>query len=110
MENGRWRVAVNGPDWTDIKGMMRALGDLHRSSCYLEVACDGLWDGSGLVIRALLVSNEPGSDLKNCELGISREWPNRDGRTFEGQTMDVLYKLDYLASEKWWKQGELELP
>jgi hypothetical protein len=94
----------------DVRQMMLALGDLHHSSCYLEVAADGLAQGPGLVLRALLVSNAPGSDLKNCELGLSREWPNRDGRTVEGQVMELLYKLDYLATEKWWKQGELVLP
>jgi hypothetical protein len=110
MSNGRWRAATVGPDWTDVRATMGALGELHEASCYLELACDGARPGVGLVIRALLVSNKPGSELKAVELGLSREWPNRESATVEQTAYRLLYELDRLALMKWWEQGRLQLP
>jgi hypothetical protein len=110
MSNGRWRAAVNGPDWTDVRATMGALGELHSCTCYLELAPDGSGPGVGLVIRALLVSNTPGSDLKAAELGISREWPNRESASMEQTAYRLLYELDHLATQKWWENGKLQLP
>jgi hypothetical protein len=110
MANGRWRSAVNGPDWTDVRVMMGCLAELHHSQCYLELAPDGSSAGAVLVVRALLVSNTPGSDLTAQELGVSKEWPDKEGSTVPELAYRLLYDLDRVALLKWWQQGEFQLP
>ena len=107
MRNGRWRVATNGPDWTDVRVTMGALAELHKCQCYLELAPDGPGAGGGIVVRALLVSNAPVDGLKPAEIGLSKEWPNKTGQSMTEAAFDLLYQLDVMALARWWHQEEL---
>jgi hypothetical protein len=107
MSNGRWRAAVNGPDWTDVRTMMGCIQELHKSSCFLELAPDGLGPGTALTVRACVLSNRPGEDLKPMELCTAGEWPNRAGQTLPALVLDLLYRLDHEVLVQWWEQGKM---
>lgn len=85
---------------------MGNLARVHECQCYLELAPDGYAEGGAIVVRALLVANKPGKDNKPEELGVSMEWPTKEGHTFEGVVLNVLYQLDHVALVQWWWQGD----
>jgi hypothetical protein len=106
----QWRKSSNGPDWTDIRVMMKELMVLHQCASYLEILPGTTREGPQLRIVASFVSNSPGSDLKACEEAVSTSWPNNRGLLFEGEVYGLLMRADSVLSEKWWKQGQFELP
>jgi hypothetical protein len=105
-----WRRSSNGPDWTDIRVMMKELMVLHQCQCYLEMFPGGAREGPSMRIVATFVSNAPGSDLKSCEEAVSSEWPNNRGLGMESEVFGLLHRADNVLSQKWWKQEVFELP
>lgn len=105
-----WRKSSNGPDWTDIRVMMKELMVLHQCAAYLEIFPGSTREGPQLRIVATFVSNTPGSDLKACEEAVSSEWPNNRGLAFEGEVYGLLMRADSELTRKWWKNETYELP
>ena len=105
-----WRKSSNGPDWVDIRVMMKELMILHQCAAYLEIMPGTTREGPQLRIIATFVSNSPGSDLKVCEEAVSTAWPNNRGLNFEGEVYGLLMRADKTLSEKWWKNEVFELP
>ena len=105
-----WRKSSNGPDWTDVRVMMKELMVLHQCACYLEILPGSTKTGPCLRVVASFVSNAPGSDLKSCEESVATEWPNNRGLPFEGEVYGLLMRGDNVLSGKWWKQEVFTLP
>jgi len=106
----QWRKSSNGPDWVDIRVMMKELMVLHQCAAYLEIFPGSTRLGPQLRIVATFVSNSPGSDLKACEESVSTEWPNNRGLPFEGEVFGLLHRADRVLLDKWWKQEVFTLP
>jgi hypothetical protein len=106
----QWRKSSNGPDWTDIRVMMKELMVLHQCQVYLEIMPGTTRDGPQLRIVSTAVSNTPGSDLKVCEEAVSTSWPNNRGLPFDGEVYGLLMRLDARLLDMWWKQEVFTLP
>jgi hypothetical protein len=94
-----WAKSTNGPDWTDLEAMMRAMQALHSGHVALIVSPNGTGFGTGVDIAAsMLFERLPGSSLPEgvgCHVG----WPNRTSATLEGACYKLLHELDYAISQ-----------
>lgn len=106
----QWVKSSNGPDWVDIRVMMKELMVLHKCAVYLEIMCGTMPNGPELRVVCTAVSNAPGSDLKACEESVAVSWPNASAKAFEGAVYGLLVALDNRLLALWWRQETYLLP
>lgn len=95
----QWGKPGNGPDWTDVTTLMSAIGSLHECRASLVVTADTQGhNGIGLLTVRAEWERLPNSELRR-ELTLSREWPTKDGLTFEGLAFKLLYELDFAIGQ-----------
>lgn len=95
----QWAKSTNGPDWTDICTLMRAIGALHSGVVSVQCSPDGIGSDTGLVLRAVIrLDVLPGSSLPK-KVDVQEVWPNRESATVEGAVFRLLYTLDFEISK-----------
>lgn len=91
--------STNGPTMHDIGPAMSEIAQDWSSSITFLIELDGSQGGCGLFIHALCVPLMP--RLLDGEPGASAtiRWPDREGRTFEGSMLNLLYQLDSILAK-----------
>lgn len=94
-----WEKPSNGPDWTDVESLMRAIGCLHSGDVALIVSPAGNGFSGGVDVAASVIfSVLPGSSLP--ESVVAREgWPCDQHTTLAAHALSLLYQLDFKISE-----------
>jgi hypothetical protein len=89
------RHSSNGPDWTDVEMLMRAIGALHSGRVGLTVLPRGTGATGGVTIGAsIMIDVLPGSSIP-LGVTVTGDWPCNGHRTFEGHCFNLLHQLDY---------------
>lgn len=101
----QWAKSGNGPDWTDIETMMRAIGALHSGLVVLCVSPLGIGSTGGVHLTASMSFDLlPGSSLPpRVETEVN--WPNPDNATLEGCAYRLLFALDAEISIVYKQEG-----
>lgn len=108
MPNRRWDVSSNGPDWTDVFALMKAIEALHGVVVTVGLSAS-LHDGCGgfSTIAALQVDKE-NSVLGSPVAALSAEFPCKLHKDLVTCVFAGLYELDAAITKKLWEQ--LPLP
>lgn len=103
----QWDVSSNGPDWTDVSAVMRAVGDLHNVVITFCLG-NGAFDGPSLygVLSAISVPKE-GTVLGQPILSIQVEYPCKDHKEITACVYAALLQMDYVLTSKVWDQSQL---
>lgn len=102
----QWESASNGPDWTDVEMLMRAIGSIHSAHVALVVSPLGSgFDGGVMVVASALFELLPGSALPPA-VQVEKAWPCNTHRTLGAHSFALLHELDYAIS-KVYKNEEL---
>ena len=98
MRKNQWAVSSNGPDWTDVETLIRAIGALHSAHVAVILSQCGIGSSGGIsVVASALFERLPGSQLPPS-VQVKAEWPNATHATLEGVAFAQLYALDYEIS------------
>jgi len=90
---------MNGPDWTDLEQMMRALEALHSGHVGLTVLPVGIGSSGGLSISASIMFDVlPGSSIPPC-VNVIKNWPCKQHATLPGHCFALLHELDFQISK-----------
>lgn len=101
-------MSTNGPDWTDVAMLVRAMESYHGASLSLVMLSDGSSASSTLRINVVLSRPAlPGTQAP--AVGLTTVWPNRQNRTMEGCVFRLLHELDAKAGRELWGQAPLLL-
>jgi len=102
----QWAKSTNGPDWTDIETLMRAISALHTGHVNVAFSPRGIGSSGGLHIAlSILLDVLPGSSLPAVIMAES-EWPCAENHDLCAHVFEGLYQLDYQVGEVY-KQEEL---
>lgn len=89
----------NGPDWTDVEVMCRALGALHSGHAGLTFLPYGIGGTGGWSVSASIMFDVlPGSSLPPC-VSVIKKWPCRGHATMAGHAFALLHELDFEVSK-----------
>lgn len=95
----QWAKSTNGPDWTDVETLMRAIGGLHSGHVGLCLSPSGTGASGGLKIDLVMRFDVlPGSSLPAVVTAES-DWPCPEGHDLAAHIFQGLYQLDYQISE-----------
>lgn len=103
-----WQDSTNGPDWTDVETLMRAIGGLHSGDAGLTILPDGVGSTGGVSVAAtIMFAVLPGSSLPPC-VSVTKSWPCGQHPTLAAHAFALLYELDHEISkvyrnEELWK-------
>lgn len=87
--------SMNGPDWTDIEMMMRAIGGLHSGQVGLTILPAGIGSSGGLSVAASIMFDvPPGSSIPEF-VSVVKIWPCSQHATLDGHCFALLNELDY---------------
>ncbi len=106
----RWVSSKNGPDWTDIRVVMRSIQETHQCAVYLEIMPGSTPLGPELRCVLTAISNSPGADLRVCEEAVAVSWPRGWNSSMQDTIFALCYSLEARLTELWWVQGEYQLP
>jgi len=96
----------NGPDWTDVETMCRAMSALHSGEVGLTFLPVGIGSTGGLSVAAsIMLSVLPGSRIPPC-VSVVKNWPCSQHTTLEGHAFALLHELDFKISQVY-EQSEL---
>jgi hypothetical protein len=95
----QWAQSTNGPDWTDIEAMMRALESVHTGEVVLTVSTVGIGATGGMALSAHHVLATLGEDATHTGCGVDTLWPNRQHTTLEAAVYELLYRLDFAIGD-----------
>lgn len=105
-----WQKSANGPDWTDVLILMKAIEDLHAVSVTFTLT-PGVFAGpAGMLTVAARQVGKDASVLGSYVAAISGEWPCKEHRELESCVFAGLYRLDSELTARLWKQKSLALP
>jgi len=108
MRKSQWAKSTNGPDWTDVEMLMRALGALHSAEVAIVISPAGLGSSGGVNVAASAIFNVlPGSALP-ATVVVNQDWPCNSHGTLVGHAFNALHVLDYrigqtYKNEKLWE-------
>lgn len=103
-----WEKSTNGPDWTDVEMLMRAIEGLHSARVAVVFSPAGTGATGGLDVAAsCLFDVLPGSSLPES-VGVNKGWPCNTHKTLSAHAFATLHELDYAISrvytnEKLWE-------
>lgn len=101
------RITQNGPDWTDIAQMIRAMHDLHKgSSVRVEIVTDGAHYSGSLtaVIKATAPRLEAPGQVWSQTVQVG--FPGNNHKTMEGAVYFGLHRMDALMCRELWHQEQ----
>lgn len=91
--------SMNGPDWTDVEMLMRAIGALHSGRVGLTLLPRGIGASGGLELGASIMFDVlPGSSIPP-EATVIKTWPCASHASLEGHCFAALHELDYAISK-----------
>lgn len=103
-----WEKSTNGPDWTDVEMLMRAMEGLHSAHVAVVFSPAGTGATGGLDVAASCCFDVlPGSSLPES-VTVNKGWPCNTHKTLAGHAFATLHELDYAISrvytnEKLWE-------
>ena len=103
-----WEKSTNGPDWTDVEMLMRAIAGLHSGHVAVIVSPDGIGSSGGVnVVASILCDVLPGSQLPPS-IQVCKVWPCNTHATLAAHAFSLLHDLDYqigqtYENESLWK-------
>jgi len=90
----RWRVSSNGPDWTDIRGVIQELQAKYACSVLVSLVPAG--GHYAVAWRVMVVASwhvwRGDQELGSC--GAHDSYPSVNYGSLEGCVMALLYRLD----------------
>lgn len=99
-----WVKSTNGPDWTDLEAMMRALEGLHGGAVVLSVSTVGIGASGGLAWSAVHSLETLGEHVTHSGVGVDGLWPCTDCATMEGLLYQLLWRLDFAIGANYQQQ------
>lgn len=94
-----WEKSTNGPDWTDVEMLMRAIGAVHSGHIALVCSPRGTGAGGGLDVAASMIFDVlPGSSLPPTVV-VSSGWPCNTHKTLVAHAFESLHQLDFEISQ-----------
>jgi hypothetical protein len=91
--------STNGPDWTDVEAMMRAMGSLHSGKVGLTILPRGTGSSGGLSVScSIMLDVLPGSSLPPL-ISVENVWPCNSHLSLEGHCFAGLHTLDFEISK-----------
>lgn len=100
------KYSNNGPDWTDVEMLMRAIGSIHSGVVGLTVLPRGTGATGGVSVGAsIMLSVLPGSPLPEYVTTV-KDWPCNAHADFAAHCFGALHELDFAIS-KVYQQEEL---
>lgn len=98
-KKAEWAKSTNGPDWTDVEMMMRAMSALHSGEVGMTCLPRGIGSTGGLSIAASIMFNVlPGSALPPC-VSVVKDWPCTSHKELPAHVFALLHQLDYEISK-----------
>jgi len=95
----QWAKSSNGPDWTDVEMMIRALSSLHSGEAGLTILARGIGATGGLSVAASIMFHVlPGSSLPEC-VSVVKDWPCTSHAELPAHCFAILHELDYEISK-----------
>lgn len=95
----QWAKSTNGPDWTDVEMMMRALSALHSGEAGLTILPRGIGSSGGLSVAASIMFNvPPESSLPAC-VSVVKDWPCTAHADLPAHCFAILHELDFKVSK-----------
>jgi len=95
----QWAKSTNGPDWTDVEMMMRAIEGLHSGVVAVVFSPNGTGSSGGVDVAASVIFDRlPGSSLP-MSVVVHRVWPCNTHGTLEGLAFALLHELDFEISK-----------
>jgi len=87
--------STNGPDWTDVEMMMRAMSSLHSGKVGLTLLPRGIGATGGISVAASIMFDVlPGSSIAPCVSSI-KDWPCNQHNDLASHCFALLHELDY---------------
>lgn len=91
--------STNGPDWTDIETLIRAIGGLHSGKVGVTILPRGIGSTGGLSIGCSMMFDVlPGSSLPPG-ITVTKDWPCKQHADLESCVFAGLYALDFEISK-----------
>lgn len=99
MRKQQWAKSTNGPDWTDVEMLMRAIEGLHSAHVAVVLSPDGTGSSGGVCVAAsCLFERLPGSSLP-VSVVVDKVWPCSTHATLDGLAFALLHELDFEISK-----------
>ncbi len=100
-----WQKSSNGPDWTDLRAMMVAIGAIH--SARIECVISPLGTGSTGAVRVECAAHFdllPGSALPETVV-VNADWPNKRNAQLTDLAYNLLWQLDHQIGKVYEQSG-----
>lgn len=90
--------STTGPDMQDCAQLIQSLELMNECELSLLISSAGFVGGSSVRAIAVAVSKRLLGLEPAWTVGVTRLWPDREGKTWEGFLLQLLYEVDYLVS------------
>lgn len=97
----------NGPDWTDIHGMMSAIDALHGSSTWLDLQAIGTKKGTDTLVTVVSTFPSLQRNANTIRLVTQELYPSPDSDGILPFIFQLLYKHDARISKEVYAQQVL---
>jgi len=95
----QWAKSTNGPDWTDVEMLMRAIQSVHAGNVAIIVSPFGIGSSGGVDLGASMIFDVlPGSSLPPM-VQVTSRWPCADHATLAAHAFEALHRLDFQIGE-----------
>jgi len=108
MRKEQWAKSSDGPDWTDVEMMLRAMSALHSASVGITVLPRGIGSTGGLSVGANCIFDVlPGSSIP-ASVSVTKDWPCNQHADLASHCFALLHELDFkigqvYSQESLWK-------
>lgn len=93
------KYSTNGPDWTDVEMLMRAIGTMHSGVVGLTCLPRGIGSTGGISVGASIMFNAlPGSAIPDG-VTIVKDWPCNTHAEFAAHCFAALHELDFAIGQ-----------
>lgn len=89
-----WQLSSDGPDWTDVMILMKAIERLHGVLVTVTIGATVFEDGAGLLTIAALKVERDASVLGSPIAALSGDWPCKEHHNLCHCVFAGLYALD----------------
>jgi len=91
--------STNGPDWTDVETMLRALSALHSGHAGVTLLPRGIGSSGGLTVGcAMMFDVLPGSSVPEM-VATDSVWPCSEHHDLAAHVYKGLHELDFEISK-----------
>jgi hypothetical protein len=96
---------MNGPDWTDVEMMLRALSSLHSGRAGVTILPLGIGSSGGLSVSCSMIFDVlPGSQVPPV-VSTESTWPCNSHATLASHVFAGLHTLDFDISKVYNQEG-----